>query len=373
MKKLGIGTMRLPLLDKNDPGKVDLEQFKKMVDLYLEKGFTYFDTAYIYHNRLSENAVKVCLVDRYPRDAYQVATKLPAAYIKSYEDRDKIFNEQLANVGVTYFDNYLIHCVMEANYDSVFEKFDCFNWLFDKKEKGLVKNAGFSFHGKPELLEKILTKYPNVDFVQLQINYLDWKSSEIESEKCYEIACKHNKKVIVMEPIKGGVLANVSDEVKQLFLNYDSSLSIPSWAVRFAASLDNVWFVLSGMSDLDQAKDNLSYMSDFKKLTEEEMNMCHKAAEIINSQRAIKCTKCSYCVAGCPMQIEIPKYFDTYNHRMRTTSAGTLSRNMAAYKEFTANNPKPEDCIECGQCENACPQHLPIRQYLKDISKEFNK
>lgn len=373
MKKLGFGTMRLPLVEKGKPGVVDIEQFKTMVDMYMEKGFTYFDTAYVYHEKNSESAVKKGLVDRYPRDAYQVATKLPAGYIKSFEDRDIIFKEQLDNVGVSYFDNYLLHCVMKANYESVFEKYDCFNWIFEQKEKGLIKNAGFSFHDSAELLDEILTKYPNFDFVQLQINYLDWESNDIQSKLCYETAVKHGKPVIVMEPIKGGALANVSSKVQELFKGYDENASVASWAIRFAATLDNVCIVLSGMSDIAQMENNLSYMEDFKPLTEEEINMCHKAADIINSERAIKCTGCAYCVAGCPMGIQIPKYFETYNRRMQATSAGTLSRNMAFYKEFSSQNAKPSDCVECGQCENACPQHLSIREFLKQITAEYEK
>lgn len=372
MKKLGIGTMRLPILD-NDSGKVDLEQFKTMVDLYMENGFTYFDTAYVYHKGLSENAVKVALVDRYPRDSFQVATKLPAAHIKSFEDRDKVFEDQLKNVGVEYFDNYLIHCVMHSNYDSVFEKFDCFNWMLEKKKQGYIKNAGFSFHDNAELLDKILTKYPNFDFVQLQINYLDWDSNDIQSRKCYEVALKHGLKVIVMEPVKGGALAKVDPEVEKLFKDYDPNMSIASWAVRFVASLDGVERVLSGMSDVAQAKDNISYMKDFVKLNEEEIAMCHKAADIINSKRTIKCTKCQYCTKGCPMSINIPEFFETYNRRMQAVSEGTLIRNKATYNEMLENGNGPADCLQCGQCENACPQHLSIIQYLKDIVEEYNK
>ena len=373
MQKLGIGTMRLPLLDKNEPGKVDLEQFEQMVDLYLENGFTYFDTAYVYHAGLSENAVKIGLVDRYPRERFQVATKLPAAEIKSLEDRDRVFQNQLNNLGVEYIDNYLIHCVLKANYESVFEKYDCFNWMFDLKKKGLIKNAGFSFHDSAEMLDEILTKYPEMDFVQLQINYLDWESSDIQSRLCYEVACKHGVSVIVMEPVKGGALAEVDPEVEGLFKGYDSEMSIASWAVRFAASLDNVSCVLSGMSNIAQAEDNISYMKEFVPLTEEEMQLCFRAADIINSKRAIKCTACSYCVKGCPMNIAIPDFFETYNRRMQAVSMGTIMRNKEAFLGMLKAGAGPADCVECGQCEDACPQHLTIRAYLKEIAEVYGK
>lgn len=214
-------------------------------------------------------------------------------------------------------------------------------------------------------------KYPEVDFVQLQINYLDYESKDIESRKCYEVAKKHHKPVIVMEPIKGGALANVSDSVRKLFNDYDKEMSIASFAIRFAASLDNVLYVLSGMSDIEQVKDNISYMDDFKKLNEEEMKLCLKAAEIINSERAIKCTACGYCVKGCPKKIEIPKFFETYNRRKQATSAGTLMRNKEAYKKLLGQSGKPAECIKCGKCEASCPQHLSIRKYLEDIVKEY--
>ena len=373
MKKLGIGTMRLPLLNKNEPGKVDLEQFKQMVDLYIDNDFTYFDTAYVYHAGLSENAVKIGLVDRYPRESFQVATKLPASEIKSFEDRDRIFNNQLNNLGVSYIDYYLLHCILKSNYQSVFEKYDCFNWLFDLKEKGLIKKAGFSYHDTADLLDEILTKYPQFDFVQLQINYLDWESNDIQSRLCYEVAVKHNIDVIVMEPIKGGALANVDEEVEQLFKSYNSDMSIASWAVRFAASLDKVVTVLSGMSNLEQAKDNISYMNDFVPLTQKEIELCHHVADIINSKRAIQCTACAYCVKGCPMEIQIPDFFETYNRRMQAVSAGTLMRNKNAYLEMIEKSNGPATCIECGQCEKSCPQHLTIRQYLKEIVEEYGK
>ena len=320
MKKLGFGLMRLPTLDKNDPSKVDLEQLKQMVDLFLEKGFTYFDTAWMYNAFASESTAKTVLVDRHPRESFTLATKLHTGFSNSLEDRDKIFNAQLEKTGAGYFDYYLLHGI-EGNVYDKFEQFDCFNWLLEKKAQGLVKHAGFSYHDDPELLDKILTKHPEMEFVQLQINYLDWDSPWIHSKGVYEVARKHNVPIIVMEPVKGGTLAHVPESVERLFREKEPNLSVASWAVRFAASLPGVMMVLSGMSDLQQMEDNLSYMEDFKPLTEAEQQLCFEAAKLINQQIAIPCTGCSYCTEGCPQHIAIPQYFSLYNEDMREVAS----------------------------------------------------
>ncbi len=370
-KKLGFGLMRLPQTDPNDSGSIDIEQLKKMVDLFIERGFTYFDTAWMYNAFKSENAVREALTSRHPRETFTLATKLHAGFIETLEDRDRIFNAQLEKTGAAYFDYYLIHGI-EGPMLEKYERLECFDWLLKKKEEGLVRHCGFSFHDKPEVLDRILTDHPQMEFVQLQINYLDWESEWIQSRKCYETAVKHGKPVVVMEPVKGGTLARVPAEAEDLFREKEPGMSIPSWAIRFVASLDNVMVVLSGMSSLEQLDDNTSYMKDFKPLSEEEKEMCFKAAEIINSQIAVPCTGCRYCTEGCPMHICIPDYFSLYNEDMREDlehKAWTI--NFSNYHNLNREFGKASDCIECGQCEGVCPQHLPIIDLLKDVKRHF--
>ena len=372
MKRLGFGLMRMPTIDKTNAADVDIEQVKKMVDLFMEKGFTYFDTAFMYNGFASESVAKTVLVDRYPRDSFTLATKLHAAFFDSLEDRDKVFNSQLEKTGAGYFDYYLLHGIESAMLPK-YEELDCFNWLLHKKEQGFVKHAGFSYHDSPELLDEILTKHPEMEFVQLQINYLDWESEWVHSRACYEVATKHNKPVIVMEPVKGGTLARVPEEAEKLFKDHDPNMSISSWASRFAASLDNVMVVLSGMSNVEQMEDNLSYMEDFKPLTEEEKALCHKAADIINAQIAVPCTGCSYCTEGCPKKIAIPQYFSLYNEDMREhLEEKGWTINFTNYEILAGKFGKAKECIACGQCEGVCPQHLPIIEKLKEVSGHFD-
>lgn len=360
--------MRLPM----DGASIDIEQVKAMVDKFIEKGFTYFDTAWMYMGFASENAAKEALVDRYPRDSFTLATKLHCGFFDSLDGRDKVFNEQLTKTGAGYFDYYLLHGVDKGNI-SKFEKYDCFKWLLDKKEKGLVKHAGFSFHDTADVLDDILTKHPEMEFVQLQINYLDWESEWIESRKNYEVCVKHGKPVIVMEPVKGGSLARVPEEAEKLFRAAEPKRSVSSWAIRFAASLPGVMTVLSGMSTLEQVEDNTSFMESFVPLTEDEQKLCFKVADIINSQTAVPCTGCSYCTDGCPQHIAIPQYFSLYNEIMREDmekKGWTVS--FSSYDALTKTFGKASECIACGQCEEMCPQHLKIIDHLKNVSGKFD-
>lgn len=369
-KKLGFGLMRLPLTDANDKGSIDVEETKKMVDAFIEQGFTYFDTAWMYCAFKSENAVKEALTDRYPRDRYTLTTKLHASYLKKKEDRDRIFEEQRQKTGVEYFDYYLIHAIDQELY-SIYNEMDCFNWLMEKKKQGLVKHIGFSYHDSAEFLDQVLTEHPEMEFVQLQMNYLDWESAEVQSRKCYEVASKHGKPVIVMEPVKGGTLADVPVEVRESFAAYHPDFSVPSWAIRFVASLDNVAMVLSGMSNMEQLMDNISYMKEFVPMNAEEIELVHKAAEMIKDSIAIPCTGCSYCTEGCPMQIAIPDLFRVYNKSKR----GEISDVEAdeEYRQLTEPGGKARECLACGQCQVACPQHLEIINYLKDVAKCMEK
>ena len=369
-KKLGFGLMRLPHTDSNDAGTIDLAEAKKMVDMFLKAGFTYFDTAWMYCNFQSENAVKEILTSRYPRDSYTLTTKLHSGFFNSLEDRDRVFNAQLEKTGVTYFDYYLLHGIEDTSYQK-YEKYDCFHWLENKKAEGKVKHIGFSYHGSPELLEEILQKHPEMEMVQLQINYLDWDSPFIRARECYEICQKHHKKVIVMEPVKGGTLAAVDEKEKQILDSMNPAMSVASWAVRFAASLENVMVVLSGMSNTEQMADNISYMENFEPLTETETDSLKEVADLIRKKVAIPCTGCSYCTDGCPKHIAIPQYFALYNGDKREAETKGWTINGTYYSQIAEKAGKASDCIGCGHCESMCPQHLTIRKYLKDVAVHF--
>lgn len=359
MKKLGFGLMRLP----KKGVRTDIEQTKQMVDRFLEAGCTYFDTAFVYPG--SEPAAKKALVDRHPRESYTLATKLNAGIpgITRAMAR-KQFETSLERTGAGYIDYYLLHALMEAN-EGKYTKFELWDYVSELKAKGLVKHMGFSFHGGPKLLDQLLHDHPEVEFVQLQINYADWEDPKVQSRANYEVARKHGKPVVIMEPVKGGKLADPPKEVRALMNEAAPGASPASWAIRFAASLEGVMTVLSGMSTLEQMEDNLSFMTDFQPLSPDERAVLFKAQEILGRSSVIPCTACHYCTEGCPKQIPIPEIFSAMNLRL---GDGQGEQAVKAYSEAVKEGHMASDCIACGQCENACPQHIDVIEKLKDCA-----
>ena len=371
MKKLGFGLMRLPVV-AGDYHQVDMERFKKMADAFIAAGGTYFDTAYLYHGGASELALREAVVERYPREAYTVTDKMPLSRLQTEEDLTTIFADQLKKTGLTYFDYYWLHALGDHNAEKA-ENLHAFDFVKKLKAEGKAKHIGFSFHGSPELLEKTLKNHPEVECVQLQLNYIDWDDASVRAKECYEICCRYQKPVIVMEPVKGGALVKVPAEAEALMKETRPELSVASWALRYAASKENVMTVLSGMSDEAQVSDNVSFMMDFEPLSEREQAVVARTVELIRNQIAVPCTGCRYCVSeqNCPMNIPIPDIFALYNDvkAFRTQHFAA----MGAYQKLTENTGKAGECLGCGMCEAHCPQGLSIREFLAEAAKTLEK
>lgn len=369
MKKLGFGMMRLPVFDENDRSTVDTEHVIRMVDLFMQNGFNYFDTAHRYNDEASEPAIKAALTSRYKREDYVLTDKVTLNYIKKESDLMPFFEKQLKICGVDYFDNYLVHNMGRVSYEKA-KELKIFEFIADLKAKGLVKHTGFSFHDTADTLEKILSEHPEIDIVQLQINYLDWNDSGIQAKLCYETAVKHKKDVKVMEPIKGGNLINLPKDAAKMLEN-ELHLSPAEAALRFAASLEGVSTVLSGMSTEEQLKDNSSFMKEFVPLTETEKEKLEEIAELIRSKNKIPCTGCRYCVTECPKHIAIPEYFSLLNNRDSVENVGYFVNQSNYYGNLAKDHGKASSCVECGTCEKNCPQHIKIRQELKKVAEVF--
>ena len=363
-KNFGFGCMRLPMKD----GEVDKEQMCKMVDTFLEQGFNYFDTAHGYLDGKSETALRDCLTSRHDRSEYILTNKLTNFYFKSEEEIRPFFESQLKACGVDYFDFYLMHAQNEEIF-KYFKKCHAYETALQLKEEGKIRHFGISFHDKAEALDQILTEYPQIEVVQIQFNYLDYDNPAVQSRKCYEVCRKHNKPVLIMEPVKGGNLVNLPEDAKQVLDELHGG-SPASYALRFAAGFDGVLMVLSGMSNMEQMEDNISFMKDFQPLNEKEMEAVHKVADIFQQKHAIPCTACRYCTAGCPKQISIPDLFACMNAKKVFND---WNANYYYSNVHTVHNGKASDCIKCGKCEKACPQHLPIRDLLEDVAKEFEQ
>ena len=362
-KNFGFGCMRLPMKDD----KIDNEEFCRMIDAFIDAGFNYFDTAHGYHNGLSETALCECLTSRYPRESYILTNKLSSTYFKTEEEIRPYFEKQLEDCGVEYFDFYLMHA-QDKNLFEKYKKCRAYETALELKKEGKIKHFGLSFHDKAEVLEEILQAYPQIEVVQIQFNYIDFEDASVQSRKVYDVCRKYDKPIIVMEPVKGGSLVKLPEAAKDVFDGLNGG-SYASYAIRFAASFEGVFMVLSGMGNMDMMRDNLSYMTDFVPLSEAEYEAVWQVCDIFHMQKRISCTACKYCMEVCPEQIPIPTLFACMNDR----TAFNDWNSSYYYKIHTKNASKASDCIKCGKCEQICPQHLPVRELLSQVAKEFEK
>lgn len=362
MKQLGFGTMRLPTVN----GEVDVKECEKLFDRFLEGGFTYFDTAYGYHDYKSELVVREALVKRHPRESFLLADKMPVWLVKESADLERLFSEQLEKTGAGYFDYYLLHALSEARIETA-DAVDAWGFVLKKKEEGLIKHVGFSFHDTPEVLDKVLSAHPQVEFVQLQINYADWESERVESRRCYEVARRHGKAVIIMEPVRGGSLADLRSPIGDPFKKAAPDKSFASWALRYAASLEGVLMVLSGMSAMEQVVDNMATFSPMVPLDEQERKVVEEVREALEKAPTIPCTRCNYCTETCPQGIPIPSILASLNDDAAYGEAYAKRQYASATKDKSFASA----CIECEVCLSRCPQHISITDHLKAAAEKF--
>lgn len=368
--KFGFGCMRLPQTDENDPTKIDQELFNKMVDIYMEKGYNYFDTSYAYHNGASEVAIRKAVVERYPRESYRICDKMPTWALTCEEDNDKFVNEMLERLGIDYFDVFFIHNVNGPWLKNA-KNANTFEYVRKMKEKGIAKQIGFSFHESSQLLKEVLDEYGEIfDIVQLELNYLDWEDPSIESHKCYNLCVEHGLDVYVMEPLKGGVIVNPPEEIRNDFQEFNPDKSIASLAIRFCASLEHVKIVLSGMSKMEDLLDNIDTYDNFEVLTNEENEFLEKMAVKLAENVAVPCSECGYCIDACPEMIPIPEYFHIYN----TSKNQPESNIYRLYYDKLADEKVPaEDCTYCGTCIDHCTQKIDIPAELENVCEYFEE
>ncbi|MBE6356333.1 MAG: Fe-S oxidoreductase [Lentisphaerae bacterium] len=364
-KELALGMMRLPVGTDN---KIDPEQTIRLVDCFLEHGFRKFDTAELYHDTQSEHAIREYVVKRYPRDSFEIADKLSTWRIPEGSSAEEFFQKQLNVTGLEYFDRYLLHSLDEKIYPDAEAK-GYFDFIFEKKAQGLAREVGFSFHGKPELLDKVLTEYPEVDVVQLQINYIDWDNPAVRSRECYEIARKHGRKILIMEPVKGGLLANLPQDGAGILKSASPGASVASWAIRFAAGLKGVDTVLSGISTMEQMLDNVAVMNDFKQLSDDELKVLGQLRAYLNNNPRVECTGCGYCLAACPMNLPIPGFISMLNN---VKMFGNMPQIVNSYKICSSRH-RADECVNYGCCTDVCPQHLDIPYHLASLAKWAEK